>query len=128
LGEQHLAGFVPAMVERMDLRRFEAEHSEVGRPGFPPQLMVKVWLYAYALGITSSRRIEQRTRCILRQTREAAGSDKPRHERRAGMFVTGKKLEERLQGLSLLLEYQRKVEFALRKSDVVGDGQHLAVC
>ena len=60
LGEGHLAVFVHELVEQLDLRRFEAESSEQGRPGYPPQLLLKVWLYAYALGVTSSRKIEQR--------------------------------------------------------------------
>lgn len=60
LGERHLAVFVHTLVERLDLREFEAGHAEAGRPSYPPQLLLKVWLYAYALGITSSRRIEQR--------------------------------------------------------------------
>lgn len=59
LGENHLAVFVHELVERLDLCRFESG-SEQGRPGYPPELMLKVWLYAYAQGITSSRRIEQR--------------------------------------------------------------------
>lgn len=60
LGEDHLAVFVHELVERLDLSRFEAEHSEEGRPSYPPQLLLKVWLYAYAQGLTSSRRLEQR--------------------------------------------------------------------
>jgi transposase len=60
LGDDHLAVFLQRVVERLDLRQFEAESSEEGRPGYPPQLMLKVWLYAYALGFTSSRGIEQR--------------------------------------------------------------------
>jgi transposase len=59
LGENHLAVFVHELVEKLDLSRFETG-SEQGRPGYPPQLVLKVWLYAYAQGITSSRRIEQR--------------------------------------------------------------------
>jgi transposase len=62
LGEGHLAVFVHEMVERLNLRQFEAENSAAGRPGYPPQLQLKVWLYAYAQGVTSSRRIEQRIR------------------------------------------------------------------
>jgi transposase len=62
LGDGHLAVFVHQVVERLDLCRFEAESSEHGRPGYPPQLLLKVWLYAYALGVTSSRRLEQRLR------------------------------------------------------------------
>lgn len=60
LGESHLAVFVHRMIEHLDLRAFEAESSEHGRPGYPPQMLLKVWLYAYAVGVTSSRRLEQR--------------------------------------------------------------------
>jgi transposase len=78
LGEQHLAVFVHGLVERLDLRRFEAEHAEAGRPSYPPQLLLKVWLYAYALGVTSSRRIEQRIHEDL-GFRFLAGGWKPDH-------------------------------------------------
>jgi transposase len=78
LGESHLAVFVHEMVERLDLRKFEQEHSDAGRPGFPPQLLLKVWLYAYALGVTSSRRIEQRIHEDL-GFRFLAGGWKPDH-------------------------------------------------
>lgn len=60
LGERHLAVFLHEVVERLDLKQFEAEYSEDGRPGYPPQLLLKVWLYAYTQGMTSSRRLEQR--------------------------------------------------------------------
>jgi transposase len=78
LGESHLAVFVHEMVERLDLGKFEQEHSDAGRPGFPPQLLLKVWLYAYALGVTSSRRIEQRIHEDL-GFRFLAGGWKPDH-------------------------------------------------
>jgi len=78
LGEGHLAVFVHELVERLDLRQFEGDSSEQGRPGYPPQLLLKVWLYAYALGVTSSRRIEQRIREDL-GFRLLAGNLKPDH-------------------------------------------------
>jgi transposase len=78
LGEGHLAVFVHGLVERLDLSRFEAEHAEAGRPSYPPQLLLKVWLYAYALGVTSSRRIEQRIHEDL-GFRFLAGGWKPDH-------------------------------------------------
>ena len=59
LGENHLAVFMHELVEKLDVSRFETG-SEQGRPAYPPQLLLKVWLYAYAQGITSARRIEQR--------------------------------------------------------------------
>ena len=37
-------------------------YSEQGHPAYHPALLLKVWLYAYALGMTSSRRLEQRIR------------------------------------------------------------------
>ncbi len=78
LGEDHLAVFVHQLVERLDLTQFKAEDSEQGRPGYPPQLLLKVWLYAYALGTTSSRRLEQRIREDL-GFRFLAGQLRPDH-------------------------------------------------
>jgi transposase len=78
LGEEHLAVFVHELVERLDLGQFEAESSEEGRPGYPPQLLLKVWLYAYALGLTSSRGLEQRIHEDL-GFRLLAGQLKPDH-------------------------------------------------
>jgi transposase/IS5 family transposase len=62
LGKEHLCFFVHGAVEKMDLAAFEASYSEQGHPAYHPALLLKVWLYAYALGITSSRRLEQRIR------------------------------------------------------------------
>jgi len=62
LGEKHLCFFIRRAVERLDLSAFLAAYGEEGQPGYHPALMVGVWLYAYALGITSSRRLEQRVR------------------------------------------------------------------
>jgi transposase len=62
LGEDHLCFFVHRVVERLDLQRFEEGYGEEGRRAYAPALMVKVWLYAYALQVTSSRRLEQRVR------------------------------------------------------------------
>lgn len=62
LGEEHLCFFLRQVVERLDLGAFEGDYEEEGRPAYHPALMVGVWLYAYALGVTSSRRVEQRVR------------------------------------------------------------------
>jgi transposase len=78
LGEGHLAVFVHEVVERLDVRAFEGEHAEAGRPSYPPQLLLKVWLYGYAVGVTSSRRLEQRIREDL-GFRLLAGNLKPDH-------------------------------------------------
>lgn len=62
LGDEHLCFFVHRAVEKLDLKEFEAAYSEEGHPAYHPALLLKVWLYAYALGVTSSRRLEQRIR------------------------------------------------------------------
>jgi transposase len=73
LGENHLVFFVRRMVAKLDLSAFESDYKEEGRLAYDPALMVSVWLYAYALGITSSRRIEQRVREDLAFRYLAAG-------------------------------------------------------
>ena len=78
LGEKHLSVFIHEIVEKLNLKQFEDEDSDHGRPGYPPQLLLKVWLYAYATGVTSSRRIEQKIREDLGY-RLLAGDLKPDH-------------------------------------------------
>jgi transposase len=60
LGSDHLCFFVHEVVERLDLRRFVEAYGEEGGQLYHPSMMLKVWLYAYLLGLTSSRRLEQR--------------------------------------------------------------------
>lgn len=62
LGENHLALFVHRVVERLDLNEFIQAYGEEGGALYAPELMLKVWLYAYTLGVTSARRLEQRIR------------------------------------------------------------------
>lgn len=60
LGENHLCFFVHRVVEKLDLRSLEAAYSDEGQRAYHPAMQLKVWVYAYALGITSSRRLEER--------------------------------------------------------------------
>src|SRR2546423_4662385 len=61
LPENHLAWFVLASVEEMDLWDFYAAYRVDGRsrPAYEPAMMVGLLLYAYARGIRSSRVIER---------------------------------------------------------------------
>ena len=74
LGTDHLCFFIHQAVERLDLSAFEQVYSEEGHPAYHPALLLKVWLYAYALGVTSSRRLEQRVREDLAFRYLAAGA------------------------------------------------------
>jgi transposase len=60
LGTDHLCFFVRGVVERLDLSRFEQAYGAEGGALYAPELMLGVWLYAYALGITSARQLERR--------------------------------------------------------------------
>jgi transposase len=56
-----LAAFINDLVNELDLRPFLAAHDEPrGMPPYHPALMLKVLLYGYATGVTSSRRLEAR--------------------------------------------------------------------
>jgi transposase len=61
LPENHLAWFVLAAVEEMELEPFYAAYRRDGRcrPAYEPAMMVALLLYAYARGVRSSRVIER---------------------------------------------------------------------
>jgi transposase len=44
------------------MKQFYAAYASEGAPAYAPEMMLRVLLYAYALGITSMRRLEQRIR------------------------------------------------------------------
>ena len=62
LPADHLAYFISDMVEQLDLsvimQRYRGE--ERGYPPYHPVMMVKVLLYAYCVGVPSSRKIAKR--------------------------------------------------------------------
>lgn len=60
LGSGHLCFFVREVIERLDMSVFVESYSAEGGELYAPQLMLGVWLYAYALGITSARQVERR--------------------------------------------------------------------
>jgi transposase len=80
LPEDHLAWFVLASVEEMDLAAFFAVYRRDGwgRAAFEPSMMVSLLLYAYARGERSSRGIERK--CVEDVAyRVIAAQQKPDH-------------------------------------------------
>ena len=63
LSEKHLANFIIEVVGELDLqaisRKYDRSHG--GNAAFHPQMMVTLLIYAYCVGITSSRKIEKAT-------------------------------------------------------------------
>ena len=62
LPEGHLALFIDKVVDEFDLTAFYERYDNDGRGCVPydPKMMVRIYLYGYASGVTSSRKLEKR--------------------------------------------------------------------
>jgi transposase len=62
LPENHLVYFVSDVVDQLDLSKIESvyEKDDRGQPPFHPRMMTKILVYAYCVGVFSSRRIQKR--------------------------------------------------------------------
>ena len=62
LPENHLVYFVSDVVDNLDLDEIESyyEKEDRGQPPYHPGMMTKVLVYAYCVGIFSSRKIQKR--------------------------------------------------------------------
>jgi transposase len=79
LNENHLVFLISAVVEKQDLSEWEAAYSDEGQRPYHPALLLKVLLYAFALGVRASRKIEQRIKEDL-GFRYLAGGAEPDHK------------------------------------------------
>jgi len=60
LPADHLAYFIDNVVDQLDLCEvFASYEGTKGQPPYHPEMMVKVWLYGYCVGIRSSRKLER---------------------------------------------------------------------
>jgi transposase len=61
LPENHLAYFVSDVIDNLDLSEIEAvyEKEDRGYPPYHPHMMTKVLVYAYCIGVYSSRKIQR---------------------------------------------------------------------
>src|ERR1035438_5268045 len=78
LGTGHLCFFVQQVMGQLDLSPFEQHYSAEGGELYAVPLMLSVWLYAYATGLTSARELERRIREDL-PLRYLAGGAQPDH-------------------------------------------------
>jgi transposase len=62
LPENHLSYFVSDIIDSLNLEAIESyyEKSDRGQPPYHPRMMTKVLVYAYCVGIYSSRKIQKR--------------------------------------------------------------------
>ena len=61
LEKDHLARFVVAIVDGLDVSTLEASYGGGGSPPYPPKMMLSLLFYGYATGIFSSRKLERAT-------------------------------------------------------------------
>src|ERR1035438_2546642 len=78
LGTGHLCFFVQQVMGQLDLSPFEQHYSAEGGELYAVPLMLSVWLYAYATGLTSARELERRIREDL-PLRYLAGAEAGAH-------------------------------------------------
>lgn len=59
LPDDHVARFYVRAAERLDVSAFEVAYSATaGRKGYPPTMLLALWLYGYMKGVSSSRKLE----------------------------------------------------------------------
>ncbi len=58
--ENHLARLIDGIVNELDCSEIEEQYSELGQKSYSPQLLLKLWIYSYSIGIYSGRKIESK--------------------------------------------------------------------
>jgi transposase len=79
LPQGHLCFLIHELVESLELRGFDEAYGEEGRKAYNPRLMLKVWLYGFAVNVRSSRKLERRIQEDL-GFRFLAGGLRPDHK------------------------------------------------
>jgi len=80
LPEDHLAFFVSDVVDQLDLSSITSYYnSNRGQPPFNPAMMTKLIVYAYCIGVPSSRKIEEKTHTDV-AFRVLAANQHPDHD------------------------------------------------
>lgn len=75
----HLCFLIHEVVESQDLSGFDGAYSEEGQRAYDPRLMLKVWLYGFAVNVRSTRKLERRIQEDL-GFRYLAGGLRPDHK------------------------------------------------
>jgi transposase len=80
LGADHLCFLIDELVESWEIGEFVGAYSEQGgESAYHPRLMLKVWLYAFAVKVKSTRKLEQRVKEDL-GFRYLAANARPDHK------------------------------------------------
>ena len=60
--QDHLARYIDKVVDQLDIKDIADSYSDLGCHAYHPQMLIKVILYGYCIGIRSSRRIQKEIR------------------------------------------------------------------
>jgi transposase len=60
--QDHLARYIDKVVDALNIKDIEDSYSDLGCHAYHPQMLIKVILYSYSIGIRSSRRIQKEIR------------------------------------------------------------------
>lgn len=75
----HLCFLIHELIEGLELSRFDEAYSEEGQKAYNPRLMLKLWLYGFAVNVRSTRKLERRVQEDL-GFRFLAGGLRPDHK------------------------------------------------
>jgi transposase len=75
----HLCFLIHELVEALELSRFDEAYGEEGQKAYNPRMMLKLWLYGFAVNVRSSRKLERRIQEDL-GFRFLAGGLRPDHK------------------------------------------------
>jgi transposase len=75
----HLCFLIHEVIEGLELSHFDGAYSEEGQRAYNPRMMLKLWLYGFAVNVRSSRKLEQRVAEDL-GFRFLAGGLRPDHK------------------------------------------------
>jgi transposase len=56
----HLCFLIHELIEGLDLSHFDQAYSEEGQKAYNPRMMLKLWLYGFAVNVRSTRKLERR--------------------------------------------------------------------
>jgi transposase len=60
--QEHLARYIDKVVDQLNIKEIEDSYSDLGCHAYHPQMLIKVILYGYCIGVRSSRRIQKEIR------------------------------------------------------------------
>lgn len=75
----HLCFRIHQLIEGLNLSEYDRAYGEEGQRAYNPRLMLKVWLYAFAVNVRSTRKLEKRIHEDL-AFRFLAGGARPDHK------------------------------------------------